>query len=178
MVEAITKFLGLLSPSFCLASVLANGDIADQMLSQIGDVLECNLEPVDPATLAFDADDEQQPQFQHELLEWCYVMDTGSQEMGGVRKRRREAQNVFSFFGAPWTNKYGLVHTCHTGCCGPPGVGPCANKNESIKRARELAQFIFLPPISEPAANKYAKVDPCLRSVTVIAWLSACSAKL
>ena len=27
-----------------------------------------------------------------------------------------------------------------------------------------------MPPISVPAANKYTKIDPCLKSVTLITW--------
>ena len=74
----ITKFLGLLSPTFCLASVLANGDISDDILLVINGILECNLEPVDTATLNFNADDGRQLQFQRELLERCYVQDNGA----------------------------------------------------------------------------------------------------
>ena len=33
-----------------------------------------------------------------------------------------------------------------------------------------MAKLIFMPPISEPAANKYTKVDPCIKSVALINW--------
>ncbi len=39
-VEQITKFLGVLSPSFCLASCLTNGDIADKVYDSICDFLD------------------------------------------------------------------------------------------------------------------------------------------
>ena len=39
-----------------------------------------------------------------------------------------------------------------------------------MDRAKALAAKIFMPPISEPAANKYTKVDPCVRSVVLITW--------
>ena len=66
--------------------------------------------------------------------------------------------------------KFGLLHTCPAGCCGDLEKGPCANKTKSIQRAQDLAAKIFMPPISEPAANKYTKVDPCVRSVVLITW--------
>ena len=84
--------------------------------------------------------------------------------------RRREAQDILKFFGVPWTDKYGLAHPCPAGCCGQPEDGPCANRDQSVKRAQELARIIFVPPISEPAANKYTKVDPCLKTVAFITW--------
>ena len=53
------------------------------------------------------------------------------------------------------------------GCC---GEGPCADKDKSKDRAKALDAKIFMPPISEPAANKYTKVDPCVKSVVLITW--------
>ena len=47
-------------------------------------------------------------------------------------------------------------------------LGPCANKTESTARVTELVKFIFMPPISEPSANKYTKTDPCVRSVCLV----------
>ena len=29
---------------------------------------------------------------------------------------------------------------------------------------------IFMPPTSEPSANKYTKADPCVRSVCLVTW--------
>ena len=67
-VESITKFLGVLSPSFCLASCLANGDVADKLYIAICDLLDRNMDVCDPAKLAFDAADERELAFQEVLL--------------------------------------------------------------------------------------------------------------
>ena len=45
-----------------------------------------------------------------------------------------------------------------------------ANAAKSIERAKTLAAKLFMPPLCEPAANKYTKVDPCLKSVALITW--------
>ena len=55
-------------------------------------------------------------------------------------------------------------------CGGKPEDGACANKAETIKRAQEFASILFTPAVSEPAANKYTKVDPCVKSVALMVW--------
>ena len=176
-VECVTKFLGLLSPSFCSASTLSHGSIADAILEIVKQRIARNLKVVDPATLNFDADDHRELKFQRELLERCHVQDTGPDHSGapntGVAKRREEAQDILTFFGAPWTEKYGLVHPCPPGCVfcsGKPEDGPCANRENSIKKAQGFASLLFSPAVSEPAANKYTKVDPCVKSVALMVW--------
>ena len=48
--------------------------------------------------------------------------------------------------------------------------GPCADKAESIRKAKQYAKLIFCPPISQPAANKYTKIDPAVKSVALMTW--------
>ena len=74
------------------------------------------------------------------------------------------------FFKLPWSGRYGLKHTCPAGCCGEYWEGPAPNKTKSIERAKELVKCLFMPPISEPAANKYTKTDPCIRSTLLVTW--------
>ena len=171
VVENVTKFLGLLGPSFCLASVLADGD---DVIEQSMDLLEKKLEVVDPATIHFSPADKKHLQFQKELLELCLVRDTGPGADGkpcpGVQKRREQAAEFLKFFGAPWTDEWGVKHLCPAGCCGKVQDGPCANKAESIKRARAHFAVIANPPVTSPAANKYTKVDPTIRSVSLLNW--------
>ena len=33
-----------------------------------------------------------------------------------------------------------------------------------------MIKYLFMPPISEPAANKYTKTDPCVRRVCTLVW--------
>ena len=48
--------------------------------------------------------------------------------------------------------------------------GPCADKAESMRKAKKYAKLIFCPPIVEPAANKYTKIDPAVKSVALMTW--------
>ena len=136
VVEDITKFLGLIGPSFCLASTLSHGDSADELLQCINDYIARNLVPRDPADLHFSAADERDLKFQEEMLERCYVQDTGRDREGklkvGVDKRREEAEHFLRFFGAPWSDKWGIVHPCPAGRC---GKGACADRDKSVERA-------------------------------------------
>ena len=170
----MTKFLGLLSPAFCLAATLSHGDTSDQLLELINNYIDRNLHVVDPAKIRFTPTHDRELEFQKAVLEICYVKDTGQGRDAtkglkvGETKRRAEATEFLKFFGAPWTDEFGLVHTCPAGCC---GEGPCADKQKSMDRAKALAAKIFMPPISEPAANKYTKVDPCVKSCVLITWM-------
>ena len=166
-VEQITKFLGVLSPSFCLASCLANGDVADKLYNGICELLDRNLDVKDPALLVFNDADKQELKFQAALLDHCHVQ---ANRKDGVAKRREEARQLLDFFNVPWSGRWGMVHTCPAGCCGDFWQGPAANKAKSIARAKDLVKFIFMPPISEPAANKYTKTDPCVRTVCLVTW--------
>ena len=154
-----------------MASTLSHGDTADDCLDAINGILDRNLLVVNPAELNFDAEDERELHFQRKLLEHCLVQggvpDREGNPKVGVRKRRQEAEDILKFFGAPWNEKYGIVHPCPAGCCGEL---PCANKAKSVERAQTLASIIFMPPISVPAANKYTKVDPCIKSCALVTW--------
>ena len=74
VVEACTKFLGVLSPTFCMASCLSHGDIADQLLADVDDYIEKNMEVDDPAERPLAPSEEKELQFQEDLLEACYVI--------------------------------------------------------------------------------------------------------
>lgn len=60
----------------------------------------------------------------------------------------------------------GMTHPCPAGCCGEVWEGPAANGDRSLSRAKELSKYLFMPPISTPAANKYTKTDPCVHRVS------------
>ena len=96
------------------------------------------------------------------MIEQCYVRSGV-----GVAKRRREGEEIVVFFHIPWSGRYGLKHTCPAGCC---GEGPATEKAKAIEKAKKLVRLLFMPPISEPAANKYTKTDPCVRSTVLVTW--------
>ena len=156
----------MLSPSFCLASCLANGDVADRLFEAICHLLDENMLIIAPDELEFDEADKAELAFQEALLEQCHVQP----HQDGAQKRRKEADELLSFFGVPWSGRHGICHVCPAGCCGGAWEGPKANKARSLARAKELVKFIFMPPVTEPAANKYTKTDPCVRAICLITW--------
>ena len=54
-----------------------------------------------------------------------------------------------------------MVHVCGPGCC--PGGRP-----GSVQKAFSSLKEIVALPISTPAVNKYTKVDPVVRKVTLM----------
>ena len=161
-VQQVTEYLGLIRPGFALAACLQAGDIAKSLDADLEAVLEQQLEVVDPATVALDAPDDTQ-RFLRELLEQCHVGPLASggplaSDSDGKRSSRaEEADAIVSFFAASRHKR--LRHACPDGCC--------ANRNESIKKAHVLVRRLVVPCISEPAANKYTKVDPVIRKLAI-----------
>ena len=102
-VEAVTKFLGLLSPAFCLAATLSHGDTSDSLLELINNYIDRNLHVVDPAKIPFAPTHDREIEFQQLVLEICYVKDTGQNRDGtqrlkvGEAKRRAEAAEFLDF---------------------------------------------------------------------------------
>ena len=48
VVEEVTKFLGLLSPSFCIASCISQGDLGEEVDAKLPSTLDCMLDVMDP----------------------------------------------------------------------------------------------------------------------------------
>jgi len=170
-VQQVTEYLGLIRPGFALASCLAAGDIADDLDFDLRVTLEMILEVIDPATLELDAPDETQHQkLLREIFEQCYVQASGHGTVLGdadvqEQKRRAEADEIVSFFAASRGRR--LRHACPPGCCVPGSVMPAADRAASVKRAFGLVKRFVVPCISEPAANKYTKVDPVVRKLAL-----------
>ena len=160
-VQQVTEYLGLIRPGFALAACLQAGDIAKDLDDDLEAVLEQQLEIVDPATAALDAPDDTRA-FLRELLEQCHVGPPASVHVGPLASERssraKEADEIVPFFAASGQGKR-LRHVCPAGCC--------ANRAESIKKAHMLVRRLVVPCISEPAANKYTKVDPVMRKLAI-----------
>ena len=86
-VERVSLFLGLISPAFCIASLLSWGNLADDLdallLETIEEDLICSPDP--PAMSASDA---RQVAFVRALLDECYVNDV-QQDMDGDAEQTR-----------------------------------------------------------------------------------------
>ena len=73
------------------------------------------------------------------------------------QKRRAEVKEILSFFSASRGRL--LRHECRPGCC--------ADRAASVDKAFGLVKRFVTPCISEPAANKYTKVDPVIRKLAL-----------
>ena len=87
-------------------------------------------------------------------------------ERTAVKKKRATASAISAFYNTPWSGR--LAHRCAPGCCAPATQGPCGDREASVKKAKTLARQILSPVIVSPAANKYTKVDPCVRQSALI----------
>ena len=47
--------------------------------------------------------------------------------------------------------------------------GPCGDREASVRKGQALARRLLTPVITSPAANKYTRVDPCIRQSVLIA---------
>ena len=79
VVEEVTKFLGLLSPSFCIASCLAQGDLGEEAEAKLPSTLDGMMDVVDPTELSerggLSERDKRLVAFSQELMAQCYVND-------------------------------------------------------------------------------------------------------
>ena len=181
VVSAVTKYLDLHKPAFCLASLLAFGDVASDLLKLLQQVMSNELEILTPEEAMVDGlcpgDDDDI--VADDLLEQCYVrpghthLIVGSDgnvigkqdEEKRVRDRRAQAAKLRKFFAGKWSSKR-LVHACPAGCC---GAAAKADREISVRRAVEFASLIVTPAMTLPATNKYTKVDPVVRQVCLMA---------
>ena len=161
------KTLDLLGPCYCLASCLVQGDVADALLDDVDKYIAAKLTIIDPTSpeAALTAQERRELEFQSELLEYCYVRPGtvhDGEEADVVTKRRREAREVCDFFNVPWSSPRGLAHIC------APGHTP--ERADAVAKAQRLSRRLLSPPVTEPSANKYTKMDPCVRSVALVSW--------
>ena len=117
VVESVTKFLGLLSPSFCMASCLSDGDVVDDIEVHLSSILSEIVDVRDPAEAIFDAEaDRREKLFARELLDQCFVHvgdshgNAEEQEAAQTRWRQQATQLLdFSLTGGNVRNWYTLA---------------------------------------------------------------------
>ena len=155
---AAAERLHLFTPVWCLAKTFAEGDFHQDLESRIGEVLEdedVGLEVVDPATFVPGAEDLG-ADFTGAILDRCLPRDSegaGDDGLGpGVEQLRVE---LFQFFPLGW-NRERALHPCPAGCCGP---SPCHDRAVSVTKARRLVDRGILRRITQPAKNKWTKME-------------------
>ena len=174
-VEEVTKFLGLLSPSFCIASCLSQGDLGEEVEAKLHSTLDCMLDVVDPTELSeregLSERDKRLVAFSQELMTQCYVNDVqrdqdcedDASRSRSFHRHSQQSQEIRSFFPCPWNGR--LIHLCPPGCCGELA---CADRSLALQKAFGLVTRVVAPSISTPAANKYTKVDPVVRKLALL----------
>ena len=131
-------------------------------LETIDQYLQCR-----PGPPVMSASDARQTAFVKLLLDECYVNDTQQDtdkdedtQRWGIRQREAHAKDLLDFFWGPWSGP--MVHVCKGAACCPGG------RPDSVQKAFTLLKAIVAPPISTPAVNKYTKVDPVVRKVSLM----------
>lgn len=163
----------LLPMCMCLANQMQHGDFHTDLTTAVEAVVRKYLiciDPDGPDGEELSCSDEEKA-FAEELLSVCHVGGLSLNEHDadaddravGEAKRRREADELLAFFKPPWTGK--LNHPCPAGCC---GLGPCHDRDTSVKRGVKLIMTVVCPHISRPAANRYTKVFPVLARVLLM----------
>jgi hypothetical protein len=171
--EEVANKWGLLPPSFCLATNIQQGDFYDDLKVAVTAVLNkylCVVQPSDPSCdpNEFGEEESRACEFALELLEVCYVQTRSTNNdiddgVGAETKRRTKAKAFLQFFPPPW--KGFLLHPCPSGCCGPT---PCHDRAVSVDSGASLIMDVIIPHISRPAANRYTKIDPVVRTIALM----------
>ena len=170
VLEEVSKKWGLLPPSFCLATQLQHGDFHDDLMKCVGLVLTKYLQVKDPADVDEMPPSSEEMEFANDLLSACYVSglsdnsDRSSDEESHAESQRKAvAAKFLAFFPPPWAGV--LVHACPAGCCGPT---PCHDRSESVRVGQELIGQVVIRHLQRPAANRYTKIDPVVRCITLM----------
>ena len=173
--EEITKKWNLLSPSFCLAVQLENGDFHDSLRTAVIAVLRKYLHCVPSVDAAVDdyefgeEEAERLRDFAAELLRVCYVQAlsencTGDDDVEEKKSQRKaKSEQFLRFFPPPWSGV--LRHHCPAHCC---GLRPCHDREQSIMTGADLIMSVVLAPVSRPAANRYTRLFPVGARITLM----------
>ena len=115
VVETITKQLGLLSPCFCIASVLKHGDVCDDLQELLESIIPDILDVVDHP-IELDEHEQRQADFADALMEACYVCGLSAEDdyddtdiEAHIQRRRAEKSELRSFFPGPWKGPVRVV---------------------------------------------------------------------
>jgi hypothetical protein len=175
IVEAVTKYLGVLDDSFCYACLNSNADWLDGLRESVRAVVREKLVVAPPEEIPTDAFGEG-VDFGAALLETCFVgpqsaasgeaaLGTGEKDEEETARAKRQAlaDDLRAFFPTSWFGT--LYHPCPPGCCGERA---CADQERSITRACELILSVILVAVCVPSLNKWTKVEPVIAQITLM----------
>ena len=120
-VEAVTKYLGVYSPAFCIATLLSFAEVASDLSGRVADLIEKELVVIDPVEAVAQGITAACPLAKF-LMDTCYVRSryrVPHDESGGadasdkkyLEKRRAEADAILAFSQASGGQVRGLF-TC------------------------------------------------------------------
>ena len=165
---SITDYLNIFTRVWTLAKTFAEGDFHQDLVSHVSAVLEdeeYGLEVVDPDVFELEPDDLR-CEFTQAIMDRCFVCGPSlGEESSEDHKKAGELKASFiEFFPYGW-NRARPIHPCPAGCCGPTAKH---DRSVSLKKAKDFTEKVVLKCITQPAKNKWTKMDPAMRQATIV----------
>jgi hypothetical protein len=164
----IAEDLGIFTRVWCLSKTFAEGDFHQDLEAKVAAVLEDDedgLEIVDPEDFVLDPGDVGR-EFTQDVLDRCYRhgLGPGEGELGDSVGAKKVKAEFCDFFPVGW-NRRRPLHLCPAGCCGPTA---CHSREVSLQRGKTLINRVILKCITQPALNKWTKLDPAFCQATLV----------
>ena len=166
----VADCLGVFTRIWLLSKTFAEGDFHQDLMDKVSAVLEDEddgLEIVDPEYFVLDPADIGR-EFTKEIVDRCFThpLGPGEDELGaGAAARLEQDKTDFvNFFPVGW-NRHRPLHLCPAGCCGPT---PCYSREVSLVKANTLVKKVVFKCITQPAKNKWTKMDPAFSQATLV----------
>lgn len=166
---SVTRYLNIFTRVWTLSKTFSEGDFHQSLVEHMDAVLADEaegLEVVDPEIFSLESNDLG-TDFTQTIMERCYQHGLGPGEGApeDATKKRDEVRAEFcKFFPYGW-NRRRPLHPCPAGCCGPTA---CHDRQVSLGRARGLIRRVILKRITEPAQNKWTKMDPAMCQAALV----------
>ena len=170
--------LKLFTRVWCLAKTFSEGDFHTDLEEIIGEILEddeVGLEVVNPEEFEL-APGDLKRDFTESIMDRCFqhgselggrtASGQGEESASGQGEAEKLKEDFVAFFPFGW-NRRRVLHPCPAGCCGPT---PCHDRATSVLRSRELVGRVILKRITQPAQNKWTKMDPAFQQTTLVVF--------
>ena len=153
-----------------MAKSFSEGDVHADLEVIIGHILEdaeVGLEVVNPEDFEL-APGDLKRDFTESIMDRCFQhgSELGERTASGQGESEQLKEEFVAFFPFGW-NRRRVLHPCPAGCCGPT---PCHDRATSVLKSRELVGRVILKRITQPAQNKWTKMDPAFQQTTLVVF--------
>ena len=154
----------------CLAKTFSEGDVHAYLEENIGQSLEdaeVGLEVVHPYYFEL-APGDLKRDFTESIMDrfFQHGSELGERTASGQGEAEQLKEEFVAFFPFGWDRRR-VLHPCPAGCCGPT---PCHDRATSVLKSRELVGRVLLKRITQPAQNKWTKMDPAFQQTTLVVF--------